>query len=414
MIRAQSQPFSIRTLGILIIVGIAAFFGSVYFAIFGDDSGSMKTNGPNAFSVSAIGDKAFIELLNRRGVTTLVSRFDSARRAGRSGLLVLAQPTGDDGVAAIDQAMSGPTALIVLPKWTGEPKFPGIAWLKSMSLLPEETVNDVLKQIIPGAAIQRGTARQTIEAARFGGTLQLTFPQVIAGDGVTAILATRDGVLIAERQSGGKRIWILADPDLISNHGLDDADNATVALNMIEQLRPKGGVVLFDEVIHGYEQRPNLLREAFRPPFLGVMISGIATIALAIWAGALRFGAPPPLQPAIAAGKTTLLANAAGLLGRSGSSGFLLQRYARMILAQAIAALHGPRGVSAKDQVLWLDKLAPSIIALEHLTPRVAEIDRLTAAKSLQPHAAIAAALKLYRWKQEVLDGNIPDSRHRG
>jgi hypothetical protein len=195
---------------------------------------------------------------------------------------------------------------------------------------------------------------------------------------------------------------------------LDDGDNATVALNLIEQLKPKGGVVLFDEVIHGYEQRPNLLREAFRPPFLGVMISGIATIVLAIWAGALRFGSPPPPQPAIAAGKTMLLANAAGLLGRPGSSGFLLQRYARMILAQAIAALHGPRGVSAKDQVLWLDRLAASHGASERLHGIVEEVDRLTAAKSLQPRTAIASALKLYRWKQEVLDGNIPDSRHRG
>ena len=38
MIRAQNQPFSIRTIGILITVGLAAFLGSTYFALFGDDT----------------------------------------------------------------------------------------------------------------------------------------------------------------------------------------------------------------------------------------------------------------------------------------------------------------------------------------------------------------------------------------
>lgn len=414
MTHAAPQPFSGRTIGILTVVGIAAFLGSLYFMIFGDDTGSLKSSGPDAFSRSAVGDRAFIELLNRRGITTMVSRFDSAKRAGHNGLLVLAQPAGDNvSIPVLAQTMHGPQELIVLPKWAGEPATLNEAWLASMALLPESTVNKVLHQILPSASIRRGAEAVTIEAARFGGDVRLTSPQYIGGNGVSAVLATADGVLIAELPQADRRVWVLADPDLISNHGLDDGDNATVALNIIEQLRPQDAVVVFDEVIHGHEQRPNLLREAFRPPFLGVMITGIATLALTIWAGALRFGSPAPSQPAIAAGKTTLLGNAADLLNRAGSSSFLLQRYARMILAQTVAALHGPRGVAAREQVVWLDRLATSRGATQPLHSIIEEVDRLTEAASTQPHAAIATALRLYRWKQEVLDGNISDSRRR-
>jgi hypothetical protein len=39
-------------------------------------------------------------------------------------------------------------------------------------------------------------------------------------------------------QSGGNQLWILSDPDLLSNSGIDDADNGVVAISIIESLLP--------------------------------------------------------------------------------------------------------------------------------------------------------------------------------
>ena len=57
---AMEPVFSPRTVAVLIICGSLAFAGAAYFAIANDQPG---TSGTNVYSTSAVGHRAFLELL---------------------------------------------------------------------------------------------------------------------------------------------------------------------------------------------------------------------------------------------------------------------------------------------------------------------------------------------------------------
>jgi len=86
--------------------------------------GEVSSSAADSFSRSALGHRAFVELLRANGVPVLVSRYASADRAGLSALLLVAEPhldATDPGRARRLAAMSRGvrTTLLVLPKWTG-------------------------------------------------------------------------------------------------------------------------------------------------------------------------------------------------------------------------------------------------------------------------------------------------------
>ena len=153
---AQDAVFSPKTVFWLIAVGLLSFAGAIYFTIYGDD-GTARTAGANSFSYSAIGHRAFVETLRRTGVPVLVSRHDSATKAGQSALLVVAEPrwraSADD---AIDELLSAGTILIVLPKRRGEPDQAKPRWLELAKLVPRAQVEETLRRVVPGARGQVG------------------------------------------------------------------------------------------------------------------------------------------------------------------------------------------------------------------------------------------------------------------
>src|SRR5262249_56525747 len=92
----------------------------------------VASSGPDAFSRSALGHRAFLDLARGRGIPVLVSRHDSARRAGTGGVLVLAEPRLESDQSPRARRMeailaAAHTVLLVLPKWTGrdDPARPG-------------------------------------------------------------------------------------------------------------------------------------------------------------------------------------------------------------------------------------------------------------------------------------------------
>ena len=116
----QDAVFSPKVVIWLITVGLLSFAGAIYFVIYGDE-GIARTSGANSFSYSAIGHRAFVETLRRMDVPVLVSRDDSAAKAGRSALLVVAEPRWraptDD---TVDDLLSADTLLIVLARLNSE------------------------------------------------------------------------------------------------------------------------------------------------------------------------------------------------------------------------------------------------------------------------------------------------------
>jgi hypothetical protein len=197
----------------------------------------------------------------------------------------------------------------------------------------------------------------------------------------------------------------------MSNAGLDDADNGVVAVSMIRSMLPSGGTVIIDETSHGFEQRPNLLRLLLHPPFIAVGIAGIAALLVLVWGGVARFGAPRPETVGLAAGKLTLVRNAAQLLRLGTTASNLVMSYRRLVLADAIAELHGPPGLDEFSQAAWLDRAAAHRGLAIRVKPLLDEMSSLAEADRLDAARALRFSLDLHRWKQEILNGTVTTRR---
>jgi len=410
------EVFSPRTLLAIIAVGTAAFVGMIYLEMFGIDDPDFEI-GPSTYSSSALGHKALMETLRRIDVPVVVSRFRSGEKTGDGSLLVLAEPDGSD----ISEELIGglgnvPHGLLVLPKWDGMRDRSKPRWVETMDKVPLDDVEQVMKRAQTDGMIRRLKGTFTVEVPDFGGTVELTDPQVMIGAAVKPIVSLQGGVLIGEADLGSGQQWILSDPDLISNHGIDQADNAVVAVSMIEALRPGGGAVIFDETIHGLELRPNLMRTAFELPFGIVTLSAAVAVALAIWAGLMRFGRPEAGQRALQPGKVTLIRTTADLLrqgSRKGTVELVLTRYLKAQIADLVARLNGPRGLDENRQIAWLDDLAVARRLGSRLQPLAAAIETTAKSHSTDPGRALRLAADLHAWKQEFLYGVAKGSSDR-
>jgi hypothetical protein len=411
---ASAGPFQLLTLIVLIVVGLGAFLAGTYLQVFDDGSGEPWTVESNSFSRSAIGHRAFIATLRKLGMPVEVSRFRTLDRVGDNDLLLLLEPDAKAGDEILSQLDRVPHVLLVLPKWEGVPDLNRLTWIGQMGLLPESDVEQVLHAVLPGADLGRQKNKLEYDATRYHGRLAIEQPQYIdaANDvRIGSLLLARDGTLLAERTDNGNHLWILSDPDILSNAGLDEADNGIVAVSIVRSLLPQGGKVVIDETSHGFEQRPNLLRVLLHPPFVSVGIAAIVALLVLAWAGLTRFGAPRPETVGLAAGKLTLVRNAAQLLRLGTTAANLAQSYRRLVLADAIAELHGPAGLDEFAQAAWLDRAAAHRGLSIRIKPLLDEMSQLADGNRLDAARALRFSLDLHRWKQEILNGTVTPRR---
>jgi len=415
-IRRAGEVFSPRTLFIIIAIGIVAFVGMLYLQLFADSGDPDFEIGPNTYSNSALGHKALLETLRRLKIPVVVSRFRSSEKAGSGSLLVLAEP---DTSAASDALLGGfgnlAHGLLVMPKWQGKRDQRKPRWIGRMDPVAAGIVEAILKSTQVGGRAKRLSGTFTIGIPAMGGTIALTDPQIIVDSRLKPIVTLQDGILIGESQLGSGQQWVLSDPDLIANHGIDEKDNAIVAVTLIEQLLPRSGVVIFDEAIHGFEQRPNLLKSAFRLPFIIVTVSTAVAILLAIWAAMTRFGRPEPDARALQPGKVTLIRTTADLVRqasrKSGAVELILGRYLRAHIADILARVNAPRGLTESQQVAWLDNLA--VARRPPLPPLSAAIESARRPDAGDSGKSTRLAADLHAWKQEFLYGLGKSSGNR-
>jgi hypothetical protein len=405
---ASAGPFPVITLILLIVIGLGSFAGATYLEVFDDGSGEPMTTDANSFSRSAIGHRAFVAALRKLGVPVEISRFRTLDKVGQGNLLLVLEPDlGEAGKAVLSGMVDAPHALLVLPKWLGHRDPDKPIWVDRMKLRDNDAPQEVLDQIISGAAVVRRSDALVQNSDRFGGSLRIVDPQYIDKGDLGALILTKDGTLLGKIDTGPNQVWVLSDPDLINNFGLDESENGVVALNIVRALLPPGGTVIVDETAHGFEVRPNLLRTLLRPPFLPVGIAFIAALLVLGWAGASRFGAPQREGEALAAGKLTLVNSTAQLLRIGAGRMVLLQSYRRLVLADAIAELHGPTLNDEMQQAAWLDRAAAHRGLTARVEPVLKDIQAQELAGRLDPGRALRLALDLYRWKQEILHGNV-------
>jgi hypothetical protein len=393
------QLFSLRLVAALIAAGIAAFAAFMLLAAYAGDFRSGRDGRAHALSVAAVGFKGLVNLVGYSGGTAHLVR--SEEELGTEDLLVLAVDERADrkALAALMQARAAKPTLLILPKWNTVPDDMRSGWVYAGGLYPPTYV---------AATVAAVRTVRIDQAERSGGTaagtnwlegIRLPVPkhaQTLSGDGVAPLIVAPGGKALLAQIGEGPH-YVLADPDLMNNHGVKDPRTARAALLILAALNSTGAeTVSFDLTINGFGRKPNALRLLFEPPFLALTLALIVAALLAGLHGALRFGPERREERAIAFGKSALVENSASLFSlvrrehRAGGA------YADLVAEEAARASGAPANLRGSELEAYLDRLsAPD-------APRYSELAARARAASDRDEL-VSAARALFSWRKELV-----------
>jgi hypothetical protein len=398
-----TAPFHNRALPPALIIAAVSLIAALVYGLCGDALLGPRSAGTDAYSRSLVGHHAFVALLNETGVPTTARRSPHLGALGPGTALVIAEPHLDDPSAhsAADNALVdaldvGADVIWVLPKWAAaeDPLRPG--FVATLERLPEADALDALNYVLTltSDVVTEGIVRPDAPLAGPWTTpwgpldIALPSPQLLRPDlpDLTPVVSSPDGVLVARHPSGA---WLISDPDLINNAGIQRADNALVAHHLVVD-GAHASLVVVDEVVHGYARPDSLWVELATFPLVVVSFHALCLILLFAWAGLARFGEPQPLPPRIAPGKSALIEVGAGLLTSGADLRETLARYHALANASAARALGLPPDLPPAARDARLAEIA------RHRGLRDDPAALAQAVESL-PHRGLAAATSLAR-----------------
>ncbi|HET7826383.1 MAG TPA: DUF4350 domain-containing protein [Anaeromyxobacter sp.] len=388
-------------------LGAAAFLG-----LFGDALYDPPSFGADSFSRSAVGHRAFVELLRALGRTVVVSRHRTAEKAEDAPVALLEPRVGPDDSAragtfeAIDGAAR--RLLVVLPKRGAFPDPTRPRFVAYAGLLPPEDPQRVLDALGVNAKVVRpqrsiGGWRGDLPAPT------VDTPQLFTASDLRPVLETDEGILVGEIRAKGYHTIVLADPDVIATHGLARGDNAALAVALLDRLGRGDLPVIVDETLHGLEEQPSIARELLRFPLVLATASALAAAALLAWAALVRFGRPGRPAPLLAPGKLFLVDSTAALLRHGGSAGHAAQAYLRAAKDEIVHRLRQPGEAGETDA--WLARAAEARGRDEPLRDVEERVRRLAARRGGGEEEAVRAAQAIHAFREEMTDGAHGDPR---
>ena len=401
----SEQIFSPTALIWMIALGLLAFGGAAYFLVYGD-SRIDTASGTNSYSYSALGHRAFVETLRRQDIPVRISRNDSAEKASYDSLLVIAEPNLDWVQNNAQRYLVPATrVLIVLPKRLGVRDELRRRWLKRVKPRGIRESEAVLNTVAPDSTLTRH-ARGSWRLNMFSAAPSIASPQAMSDAGFIPLIANQEGRLLFGKVDGrAKNIWVLSDPDILSNHGIGKGENAQLVVDMVRDMLPSGGGVIVDETVHGFYHSPSLWRHVFEPPFAAVTILAIAAVLMLVWASAGRFGAALPSSAPSTAGKEGLIEVTARLLNGRAHGHYIVRRYQALVFRDIARLLHAPHPYGERAFDDWLDRAAAARgvkIDASELRRTIGEMDTDSRGDGAQ---TARIARKLFAWKQEMTDG---------
>ncbi|MCD1622975.1 DUF4350 domain-containing protein [Citromicrobium bathyomarinum] len=419
-----SGAFSKRGTFALVLFAALAFVAFLFLIGRGGLEGSGNNGQAHAAGTGLAGFAGLTRLLEEDGVWVERSRDRGA--LNDPGLLVLTPPANidDEEFAEIIERRRtiGPT-MIIAPKWFAMPaqgdrnSKPGWVHLLGASenwamtidgrtlSFPHIDLKDRtarwrglgLSGTLPSkdalAAVEIGAVDAENSAGSESGFLA---PLVEDGDGrmLVAYLADDgsylDGDLYLDPERGDSApvygVMLVAEPDLMNNWGMAEEKRALLALDLIDIARQgTDGPVRFDLTLNGMGGSRNLLTLAFEPPFLAATLTLLLALAIAMWRAFTRFGPALRPAPAIAPGKSQLVANGAQVIARSGRMRLLREPYASLMRARIAHRLGLQPGDDEGIERALSARGAPALDpALEALASASNRKDLLRAARALR------------------------------
>jgi hypothetical protein len=408
---SEAQTFS-RKLLLGWIAGAVVIFAASMYLMGGKEQEGPDNTGASTFSRSAIGHAGIFDVLQRLDIPVIKSSSNSLDRLGRGGVLVIAEPNAalrkDD---AITQLLKAERVLFVLPKWIGLPSDRHPGWLRLVRERGTFEAKLTLSLVVPGMEVvhEAGTVQWTTNELGLAPNVR-TPTQLISGTGLRPIIGSDRGMLVGQLTERNRTVLVLADPDVISNHGLAREGNAALAVALIKRLRGPNGTVVFDETIHGYTgSAENPFSLLFRFPFVIATVQGLIAVALLLWATLARFGAPQSVPPPLTAGRAGLLQNMAKLIAFTGHQQVMVRRYVEETLRHVARQLHAPRTLTGDALVAWLKRVGGARGVTVDCGALMQQARELGVAGRRDQASLVRLARDTHRWQGEMLDGR---SRH--
>lgn len=416
-----------------------------FLGAFGDALYDPPSFGADGFSRSAIGHRAFAELVRALGFRVISSRHDTAGKARAGAVVALIEPRiGPDDELGKERAGRiadvADSLLVVLPKRSAIPDPVRPRFIAAAELEPVE----VAQRALDALGVDGKVIRPERSQSGWRGELPLPTleaPQLVTSKRMHPLVANDDGILIGEidaweddgeedeeaegggdasaepapAQSRPPRCWrtiVVADPDLLATHGLGRGENAVLLVRLLERLGAAERPIVLDETLHGLEQQPSLALELVRFPLVLSTVSALLVGGLLAWGAVVRFGRPRPPEPGLGPGRVALVESSAGLLRHGGHFAHAAAAYLRAA-KERVAAKHQLPGEGG-DESAWLARLAEARGKAGALRAIEERVQRLAARRVRGEEEAVRTAQAIHRWREEMTDGADRDPRdHR-
>lgn len=389
------ELFNIKLLIALVVAGILAFAAFILLSVYADDFRSRSNGGGHALSVSSVGFQGIVRLVELSGGKTRIIRSESDNDSDDLLVLIVDQQVTAEKLKALLYQRPDQPAVIVLPKWLASPDPQHRGWVRTLGHFHDSPALSAL-----------GDVKVSVDTKDKGGApafgydvlrgIQLpapSEPQTISGKDVVPLLEVPDrgGALVARVRN----ILVVADPDLLNNHGLKDPRTAQAALTMLARFNSPGAQsVVFDVSLNGFGRKPSVYKLAFEPPYLTLTLALFVAALLAALHGAFRFGPAAHEKRAIAFGKLALVENSAGLIQLARREHRAGGAYADVIRDNAALASGAPPNLHGEALDAYLDTLSPKDgISFSSLARQARE--------ATDRYELLRAARALFQWKKD-------------
>ena len=162
------------------------------------------------------------------------------------------------------------------------------------------------------------------------------------------MISTNDGMLLGEIRRGRQTIWVLADPDIIANHGLGERGEANAIL-AVEHVQASAGGSRQSRVRGRAYTATAQSRKArvamFQFPFYIVTRHGRDGDAPAAVGDDGPFRRAGKATVPLAAGKQGLVDNVARLMDFAGHHKLMVHRYVEATIRDTARQMHAPKGL---------------------------------------------------------------------
>ncbi len=423
----KRELFDRRVLLWAIPIAAGSLIASLLATVLGAELFEPVGVAPSRYSRSAIGHRAFFDLLHALEVEVETSRANSGHKVRDGSLLIVAEPqpaawNPENGYrsefAFARELPVGAHSLVVLPKWEAEAHPRNGKFALSVELRRITEVSEVLDAIAEFGdhrweVVRPSTATVHWKVEVPGTTPDLPSPQLMRHPRLESWLGSDEGTLIGMYRSEGREIVIVSDPDLISNHGLvrSDGSNAVIAIELIDRLLAGPRRVVVDEACHGAGVEGGFWREAMRFPLVIVLVHSTVLCGMVLWGALGRFGPPEEEVIGLEAGSRLLIRSTAELLTFGGHRGEALGQFLRIAVDGACRRLRGPATGSLRERVAWLaerGRRKEISVDIERLAYQVHALPRGSPEEKVR-----GLALAIDRWRWEIVHGSEGDRRGR-